>query len=88
MFEIEKQQIENYKKTKYFNIFLYTTIKVVSAYFLITYLSFGIFIVLAYIFYSLENITTYQFINSQESNLHINVLYQNIEELKRDKNYD
>lgn len=85
MFEIEKQQIENYKKTKYFNIFLYTTIKVVSAYFLITYLSFGIFIVLAYIFYTLENITIHQFINSQESNLHINILYQNIEELKRSK---
>lgn len=85
MFEIEKQQIEKYKKAKNFNIFLFTTIKVISAYFLITYLSFGIFIVLAYIFYTLENITTHQFINSQESNLQINILYQNIEELKRGK---
>ena len=85
MFEIERQQIEKYKKSKNFNIFLFSTIKVVSAYFLITYLSFGIFIVLAYIFYTLENITTHQFINSQESNFHINILYQNIEELKRGK---
>jgi hypothetical protein len=47
MFGMEKQKIENYKKTKNSNIFLFGTIKLVSAYFLITYLSFGIFIVLA-----------------------------------------
>ncbi len=63
-------------------------VELVSAYFLITYLSFGIFIVLAYILYSLESIISYQFINLQESNLHINILYQNIEELKKDKNYE
>ena len=88
MFGMEKQKIENYKKTKNSNIFLFGTIKLVSAYFLITYLSFGIFIVLAYIFYLLERIASYQFINLQESNLHINILYQNIEELKKDKNYE
>jgi len=88
MFGMEKQKIENYKKTKNSNIFLFGKIKLVSAYFLITYLSFGIFIVLAYIFYSLERIASYQFINLQESNLHINILYQNIEELKKDKNYE
>mgnify|MGYP000293257676 CR=1 FL=1 len=88
MFEMEKQQIEKYKKTKNFSIFLFTIIKLVSTYFLITYLEFGIFIVLAYIFYSLEHITSYQFINSQESNLQINILYQNIEELKRSINYE
>ena len=49
MFEIEKQQIETYKKLKTFNVLLFTIIKLVIAYLLITYLEYGIFVVLAYL---------------------------------------
>lgn len=88
MFEIEKQQIETYKKLKTFNVLLFTIIKLVIAYFLITYLEYGIFIVLAYILYSLENISSYQFINNQETNFQLNILHEKINELKRGKKYD
>lgn len=88
MFEIEKQQIETYKKSKTFNVLLFTIIKLVIAYFLITYLEYGIFIVLAYILYSLENISSYQFINNQETNFQLNILHEKINELKRGKKYD
>lgn len=88
MFEIEKQQIETYKKSKTFNVLLFTIIKLVIAYFLISYLEYGIFIVLAYLLYLLENISSYQFINSQETNLQINILHEKINELKKGKKYD
>ena len=58
------------------------------AYALMTYVDFGVFIVIGYILYALENSTGIQFINSQEMDLQFNVLHQRINELESKINED
>ncbi len=53
----------------------FTALKTVIAYFVITYVEYGIFIVLAYLFYLLESQAGLQFLNAEQTNHHIGTLY-------------
>ncbi|MDY0051984.1 MAG: hypothetical protein RBR65_05520 [Aliarcobacter sp.] len=86
MFDIEKEQNRLNKKVKILNIVLFTIIKLIIAYCLVTYLEYGLFIVIGYILYALENIANLQYINSREINLQINILHERINKIKELKN--
>ena len=82
MFEEEKEKVEDFrKKRKVMNI-LWVVIKLVIAYVLITYLDYGILIVVGYILYALESYKGLQFINTQETDLQLNILQQRINKLE------
>lgn len=71
----------SYIKIKtYLNLF-HTTISLLIAYGLITYIDFGLYIVLGYIFYSIHNINGLQLINADETNQQLNILHQKAHEL-------
>ena len=78
MFDIEKEQNRLNKKVKILNIVLFTIIKLIIAYCLVIYLEYGLFIVIGYILYALENIANLQYVNSREINLQINILHQSL----------
>ena len=82
MFEEEQQRINDYRKTKKILNITWATAKLAVAYVLITYIDFGIFFVIGYILYAIENFSGLQFINSQEIDLQLNVLHQRINELE------
>jgi hypothetical protein len=86
VFDIEKEQNRLNKKVKILNIVLFTIIKLIIAYCLVTYLEYGLFIVIGYILYALENIANLQYINSREINLQINILHERINKIKELKN--
>ena len=48
------------------------------AYFLVTYIEYGIFIVIGYVLYALEAHSALQYINSQETDYHLNKLYSKV----------
>jgi hypothetical protein len=86
VFDIEKEQNRLNKKVKILNIVLFTIIKLIIVYCLVTYLEYGLFIVIGYILYALENIANLQYINSREINLQINILHERINKIKELKN--
>ncbi len=88
MFDIEKEQNRLNKKIKILNIVLFTIIKLIIAYCLVTYLEYGLFIVIGYILYALENIANLQYVNSREINLQINILHERIDKIKELKSND
>ena len=88
MFDIEKEQNRLNKKIKILNIVLFTIIKLIIAYCLVTYLEYGLFIVIGYILYALENIANLQYVNSREINLQINILHERIDKIKGLKSND
>lgn len=88
MFDIEKEQNRLNKKVKILNIVLFTIIKLIIAYCLVTYLEYGLFIVIGYILYALENIANLQYVNSREINLQINILHERIDKIKELKSND
>ncbi len=88
MFDIEKEQNRLNKKVKILNIVLFTIIKLIIAYCLVIYLEYGLFIVIGYILYALENIANLQYVNSREINLQINILHERIDKIKELKSND
>lgn len=88
MFDIEKEQNRLNKKVKILNIVLFTIIKLIIAYCLVIYLEYGLFIVIGYILYALENIANLQYVNSREINLQINILHERIDKIKGLKSND
>ena len=70
-----------YKKIKpYLNLFI-SAISLLVAYGLITYINYGLYIVLGYIFYSIQNTKGLQLINAEETNIQLNILHKKILEL-------
>lgn len=69
MFEEEKQKISDYRKTRNMLNIVWVAVKLTISFALITYFDFGIFIVIGYILYALENTSGLQFINTQEIDL-------------------
>lgn len=88
MFEAEIEKISIYRKTRKIHNIVWPAIRLAIAYALMTYVDFGVFIVIGYILYALENSTGIQFINSQEMDLQFNVLHQRINELESKINED
>jgi len=84
MFESEAQKVSDYRKARVKLSIVLVVIKLVIAYLVIEYIDFGLYIVIGYILYSLENLSGLQMINSQETNLQFNILRQRIEELERE----
>ena len=82
MFEDVQQKLQEHRKNRSILNIVFTAIKLTLAYALITYTDFGIFIVIGYILYALENNSGIQFINSQEIDLQLNILHQRINELE------
>jgi len=82
MLEEEEERIDGLRKNKTMLNFVWVPIKLAIAYVLITYIDYGLFIVIGYILFALENYTGLQYINSQEVNLQLNVLHQKIKELE------
>ena len=75
-----------YKKVKpYLNLFI-TGISLLVAYGLITYIDYGLYIVLGYIFYSIQNTKGLQLINADETNIQLNILHTKIRELSTKQN--
>ena len=76
----------SYNNVKPFlNVFI-TAISLLVAYGLITYVDYGLYVVLGYIFYSIQNIKGLQLINADETNQQLNILHQKIHELSTKKN--
>ena len=85
MFEIEEQKINEFRKNRnMFNI-IFSAGKLLIAYALITYIEYGIFIVLGYIFYTIENTVSLQHLNIQKTNIHISNLKHKLNELENKK---
>jgi len=82
MFEVQEKRIADYRKNRVTIDLASTVVKLAIAYALITYVDFGIFIVIGYIFYAIGNISSLQFINSQEIDLQLNILNQRISEFE------
>jgi len=82
MYEEQEQRIASFRKNRTATTYLFAILKLVIAYGLITYIDFGLFIVIGYIFYALESASAIQFINSQETNLQLNVLNQRLSEIE------
>lgn len=86
MFEVEQGIIKDFRKRRSILNIVFTLIKLLIAYALISYIDYGLFIVIGYLLYSLENTMGLQFINSQEIDLQLNMLNQRINELENDRN--
>ena len=70
-----------YNKIKpYLNLFI-TAISLLVAYGLITYIDFGLYVVLGYIFYSIQSTKSLQLINADEINRQLNIIHIKIREL-------
>ena len=82
MFEGEKQRINEYRNSRIKLQIVWAIVKLAVAYALVTYIDFGFFIVFGYILYSLEKTSGLQFINTQETDLQLNILNQRISELE------
>lgn len=86
MFEEEKQRISDYRKTRKILNIVWVGVKLTIAFALISYIDYGMFIVMGYILYALENNSGIQFINSQETDLQLNILHQRINQLENKDN--
>ena len=86
MFEAEKQKIQDFRKLRNILNIFYVALKLSLAYAIITYIDFGIFIVIGYILFSLESAIGLQFINSQEVDLQLNILHQKIDDIENKLN--
>lgn len=82
MSEVEQQKIQGYRKNRYVLNVVFTVVKLAIAYSLIVYTNYGLFIVIGYLLYALENTRGIQFINSQEINLQLNIIHQKINDLE------
>jgi len=82
MFEAEQQKIIDFRKQRSILNIVFTTIKLLLSYALITYIDYGLFIVVGYVLYSLEKAISLQFINSQEIDLQLNIIHQKLNELE------
>lgn len=67
--------IENFKKSKNFSVSLWVTVKLVISCFLMYYFEYGIYIVIGYILFSIENTGFYHILNNKEADIHFNSLY-------------
>lgn len=85
MFEEEKQKICEYRKTRNMLNIVWLAVKLAIAFALVTYIDFGIFVVIGYVLYALERTSGLQFINTQEIDLQLNIINQRINELENKK---
>jgi hypothetical protein len=83
MFSIQEEKIKKMKDAKLFSIFLWSSIKIAISIALIIYIDFGLYIVIGYIIYALENSTHSKHINNSELDLQLNILHQKIEDLNK-----
>ena len=81
-------KIESYKQVKWIFIFAWVPIKLYVAYILIENLEYGLYIVIGYILFSLENISGLLLINSQESNHHFSTLYNKLDKKTPNENQE
>lgn len=82
-----EEEIKNDKRSRIFFLVIWVPIKIFIAYWLITNYDFGIYVVIGYILYNLENISGLQFLNRKEILLMFSKYeqpnnYQEIESLK------
>ena len=61
-----EKEIKNDKRSRIFLLLIWVPIKIFIAYWIIATYDFGIYIVIGYIFYSLEDISGLQFLNRKE----------------------
>ena len=82
MFEPILEQIEDYKKIRWFSILTWVPIKILLAYVVIVNFDYGLYIVLGYILFALEGQSGIQFINAQEANYHLGRQDENYKKLQ------
>jgi len=82
MFEEKKQKIQDDRKNRKRLNIVWVFIKLGIAFALVSYIDYGIFIVIGYILYSLERHSGLQFINSQEIDLQLNLIHQRMSQLE------
>jgi hypothetical protein len=83
MFSIQEEKIKKLKDGKLFSVFLWSAIKIAISTALIIYTDFGLYVVIGYIIYALENSTHNKHINNSELDLQLNILHQKIEDLNK-----
>lgn len=88
MFDPFIQKIKTYKQVKWVTLFTWVPVKLLIAYALIENFEFGLYIVIGYILFSLENISGLLFINSQESNHHFLTLYNKLDKNCHNENQE
>ena len=86
MVDIERERIEQFKNKKSFTILMWFLLKLILASVVIFYFEYGIFLIVGYLLYVIESKSWHEYLNIQETNYHINKLYNqeptNINELK------
>ena len=82
MFEAEQQKLAEYRKLRTYINIAWVIVKLAIVYVIITYLEFGIYIVIGYILYAIENTTGLQFVNSKEIDLQLNIINQRIDDIE------
>jgi len=84
--DIERERIEQFKSKKSFTILMWFLLKLIVASGIIFYFEYGIYLIVGYLLYVIESKSWYEYLNTQETNYHINKLYNqepaNIDELK------
>lgn len=78
MDEISHSQVENYRSVRRFATIMWATVKIAIAILLMAYTEFGVYIVIGYILYKIEYSSGLQFLNTQEIELELNTIKQNI----------
>lgn len=76
MFNTGESEIEHMRRIRTRATILWALIHLGISYLLITYVPYGMFVVLAYILYSLQSQGMLQLLNSQETNSQLHVLSQ------------
>ena len=88
MFEIEQQNINNFKKNKKMYDIVFVVLKLLMAYALIIYVEYGLILVIGYILYSIESSMSLYKLNVEEIQLQMNVLQHKIDNIESKKTPD
>jgi len=75
-------KITGYRGSRHFISIALTLIKVAVAIALIEYVEYGLYIVLGYLLYVIEDLSGLAFINRNEANLELNNLHQRIDTIE------
>jgi len=75
MFSVQQENIKKFKDGKFFSVFLWSAIKIAISTALLIYTDFGLYVVIGYIIYVLENSTHSKHINNSELDLQLNILH-------------
>ena len=79
MFEVQKQQIDDYRENLTLKVLLWVLVKLALSFVIIQYVDYGVYIVIGYLLYDIDMQSSMIFINSQEVDLHLNMINQRMD---------